>query len=376
MSDYAPTSEAELADLIAGAESQRFRIAGGGTRRASGAVQANATLSVSALKGITLYEPGALTLVAAAGTPMADIDAALEAEGQMLAFEPMDHRSMLGTTGTPTLGGVVAMNASGPRRIQSGAARDAMLGVRFVDGMGRIVKNGGRVMKNVTGYDLVKLMTGSHGTLGVLTEVSVKVLPKPEAEATIRLAGLSEGAAVRTMSDALTSPFDVSGAAHDPGRQETYLRLEGFEASVRYRAKALLDRLSYAEGSEIVNEPSASRDIWLGIRDVTALAGEGGDVWHVSVKPSDGPGIVAKARQTLSVQPLYDWGGGRVWLRVPEGEDLRAALGAFQGHATRIKGTGTAPAFHPEPAVLAGLSSGLRRKFDPEGRLNPGLMQC
>jgi glycolate oxidase FAD binding subunit len=180
-----PNSEAELAQIVADAKAP-LAIHGGGTRGV--AVDGDA-LSTANLSGIELYEPGALTIVVKAGTPVAEVDAALAIEGQRLAFEPMDHRGLLGATGTPTMGGLIAANISGPRRIQAGAARDFALGVRFVDGRGEIIKNGGRVMKNVTGYDLVKLMSGSHGTLGVLTEVSLKVLPMPETEATLLLHG-------------------------------------------------------------------------------------------------------------------------------------------------------------------------------------------
>ncbi|CAN0269046.1 unnamed protein product, partial [Chrysoparadoxa australica] len=199
-----PESEAELAEMIAGAR-EAFHIRGGGTR-AIGVTTAPQVLETGGLAGITLYEPGALTLVARAGTPLVEIEAALAAEGQRLAFEPMDHRGLLGTQGAPTIGGVVAANVSGPRRVQAGACRDFMLGVRFVDGTGTVVKNGGRVMKNVTGYDLVKLISGSWGTLGVLTEVSLKVLPQPETAACVMIDGLSEAEAQEVMSRAITSP--------------------------------------------------------------------------------------------------------------------------------------------------------------------------
>jgi len=363
-----PETEAELAESIASATGP-LHIRGGGTRSA-GAPRGE-ILQTGGLSGITLYEPGALTMVAQAGTPLSEVEAALEAEGQRLAFEPMDHRPLLGTEGTPTIGGVVAANVSGPRRIQAGACRDFMLGVRFVDGAGTVVKNGGRVMKNVTGYDLVKLMTGSRGTLGVLTEVSFKVLPKPAFEASLVLHGLDAGAAVATLSSALGSPFEVSGAAHDPAEGgRTLLRLEGFEASVRYRLNQLTERLG---GEVTVLEDEDSTEVWRGLRDVTAFAGTEGDVWRLSVKPSDAPAVLD--RMGGEVRTLLDWGGGLIWALAPESTDLRGRLHGVGGHATRVRAKDTdLPVFHPEPAPLAQVSAGLRQRFDPRSILNPGLM--
>ncbi len=352
-----PRSEAELAEVIA-ATREPLRVIGGGTR--SVVPMGNASvLTASGLSGITLHEPGSLTLVAQAGTPVEQIEAALAAEGQRLPFEPMDHRGLLGTQGTPTIGGVVAANVSGPRRIQVGAARDFLLGVRFVDGAGRILKNGGRVMKNVTGYDLVKLMAGSRGRLGVLSEVSFKVLPMPEVTVTLVLQGLDDAAAVRAMAQGLASPFEVTGAAHWPGKG-TFLRIEGFAGSVAYRAGQLRAML----GGEI--EESAQR--WTEIRDVAPFHAAEGDIWRLSVKPSDAPGLVARAGAEAV---LYDWGGGLVWLRMAPGTDLRARIAPFQGHATLVRADAETlarlPLEQPEPAPLAALSSGLRDKFDPRG---------
>ena len=210
-----PQNEAELAEMVAAANGP-LQVRGGGTRPVGKPVD-GAVISAAGLSGIVDYEPGALTLVVRAGTPVAEVEAALAAEGQRLAFEPMDHRALLGTEGTPTIGGVVAANVSGPRRFSVGAARDFLLGVRFVDGSGRILKNGGRVMKNVTGYDLVKLMAGSYGTLGVLSEASFKVLPVPEQTLTLELVTADERKAQEAMTRALTSPYEVSGAAVLPG---------------------------------------------------------------------------------------------------------------------------------------------------------------
>jgi len=367
-----PISEYELAEALAGAHGP-LRIRGGGTRTLD--VDGGDTLSTGQMTGITLHEPGALTLVAKAGTPVSDIRAALRAENQRLAFEPMDHRPLLGTTGAPTIGGVVAGNVSGPRRIAVGAARDFMLGVRFVDGTGRILKNGGRVMKNVTGYDLVRLLTGSHGTLGVLSEVSLKVLPDVDAAATLLLSGLSDTQAVKALSAGLGSPFEITGAAHDPEAGETRLRIEGFANSVTYRAGRLRDLLAPFGRAEVQEGKAGTAETWAAIRDVTDFADRAGDVWRLSVKPSDAPALVARSgAETVR----YDWGGGLVWLLMPEGVDLRANLGPFKGHATLIRADEETrralPAFQPENPVLARLTAELRAKFDPRGVLNPGVM--
>jgi glycolate oxidase FAD binding subunit len=372
-----PVTEAELAEAVAGAAGP-LRTMGGGTRPIGKPVTGE-LLSVAGLTGIELYEPGALTIVVKAGTPLAEVEATLAAEGQRLPFEPMDHRVLLGSSGEPTMGGAVAANVSGPRRIQAGACRDSLMGVRFVDGCGTVIKNGGRVMKNVTGYDLVKLMAGSHGTLGVLSELSFKVLPVPEAVAVILIEGLGDEEAVRALSAALGSPFDVSGAAHAPvgmdGAPVTMIRIEGFADSVAYRAGALKTLLGGYGEIAVETDPEQVAATWRWVRDVEAFAGQPGDVWRISVKPSDGPRVGA-ALQAQGL--LYDWGGGLIWARVGEGRDIRPALQGVGGHATLIRASeetrAALPVFQPEPGPLAAISAGLRAQFDPRGILNPGLM--
>ncbi len=346
-----------------------LRIEGGGTRGIAEA-RAAAVLETGGLSGISLYDPGALTIVAGAGTPLAEVEAALAKDGQRLPFEVPDFRALLGRSGASTLGGVVGTNASGPRRIQAGACRDSLIGVRFVDGAGNIVKNGGRVMKNVTGYDLVKLMAGSHGTLGVLTECAFKVLPAPEAAATVVLSGLDIGAAVKVMASAMGTPFDLTGAAWSP-ETGVMLRLEGFSASVAYRSAALAKALAGFGAAQIVTGPEVE-PLWAGVRDVTSFVGKTGDVWRLSVKPGDAPGLVAKMG---GAEVRLDWAGGLIWVLTPEGTDLRARLGAFGGHATLMRASAATlsqhPVFHPEPAPLALIAAGLRAKFDPRAILTP-----
>ncbi|EAQ03994.1 putative glycolate oxidase subunit protein [Pseudooceanicola batsensis HTCC2597] len=377
-----PATEAELADLIRGATGP-LSIRGGNTR---GMATEGEPLQTDGLHGIRLYEPGALTLVAGAGTPIADIDTILGEKGQRLAFEPMDHRALMSTAGTPTIGGIAAANISGPRRIQTGAARDHMLGIRFVNGAGDIVRNGGRVMKNVTGYDLVKLIAGSHGTLGVLTEISLKVQAIPEAEATLVLRGQPMHDALADLTRAMGTPCDVSGAAWlspeaTGGPAERRIRIEGMSGSVDYRVKKLTDLL----GADDIHRGPDSAALWREVRDVTPFAGQDGAVWRISTRPTVAAGICETlARTGLEMRTIADWSGGLLWLMTPDKGDagaaaIRAQVEAHGGHATLIRaGAATrarVPVFHPQHPALDKLAAGLRTRFDPRSILNPGLME-
>ncbi|MBL9058077.1 MAG: FAD-binding protein, partial [Rhodobacteraceae bacterium] len=342
-----------------------LRVVGGGTRGPGNLP--GAALETGGLTGVRLYEPGALTLVAGAGTPLAEVEALLAGERQRLAFEVPDLRQLLGREGASTLGGVAAANAGGPRRVQAGAARDSLIGLRFVDGAGTVVKNGGRVMKNVTGYDLVKLLAGSHGTLGVISEVSLKLQAMPEAETTLIAEGLDDDTALTRLRAALGTPYDLSGAAHIGGR--TLLRVEGLEGSVAYRAGALRTALG---GDWALASGAESAALWRQVRDVAPFAGAAGAVWRLVVRPSAAAGIVAALPGARAV---YDWGGGLIWLLAEAGTDVRAAV-AGHGHATLIRPLPgmTVPVFPAEAPAVAALSRGLRAKFDPRGILNAGVM--
>lgn len=367
------SDEAELAEAVRTAHGALV-VRGGGTRDVGRPVSGD-VIDLSGLAGIRLYEPGALTLVAGAGTPLAEVEAALAAEGQRLAFEPADWRGLLGTAGAPTLGGMVAANVSGPRRVQAGACRDSLLGVRFVDGTGAVVRNGGRVMKNVTGYDLARLIAGSWGTLGILTEVGLKVLPAPESAATLVIEGLDDARALQAMTAALQSPFDVSGAAH--GAMGTLIRVEGFAQSVAYRAERLAKVLAGFGAVEVERDAARIAALWRAVRDLAPFHGTAGDVWRFSVRPSDAPGLVDDLRRRgLVEQVLYDWGGGLVWIEVAPGVNLCPK--GLRGHATLMRASAetrsrVAP-FQPEPAPVAAIAAGLRSRFDPRGILNPGRM--
>ena len=375
-----PESENELAAMIRGA-SGPLSVTGGASRLLPGEGQGT-RIDMSAMTGITLYEPAALTLVVRAGTPLAEVNAALAAENQMLGFEP-DPRP------GSTIGGVAASNASGPRRVAGGACRDAMLGVRLVTGDGRIVKNGGRVMKNVTGYDLVKLLAGSHGTLGVLSEVSFKVLPTPEAVRTLVLHGVTGRDALDAMTRAITSPFEVSGAAHLPGDDpRVLLRIEGFAGSVAYRVDRLKALLADLGEISVIDTPEENAALWRAIRDVEALKDRAA-VWRISMTPGAMMTGLLPALGDDARHVQLDWAGGLCWLGADTGAvELHGRLQALVadrdvnagggGHATLIKGDealrASVPVFQPQPAPIAALSEGLRDRFDPRGILNPGLM--
>jgi len=355
-------TEAELAEAVAGATGPLL-LRGGGTRTLGHAT--GKVLETGGLSGVDLYEPGALTLVVRAGTPLAEVEAVLAGERQRLAFEVPDMRGLLGREGVSTIGGVVATNASGPRRVQVGACRDACLGVRFVNGTGTVIKNGGRVMKNVTGYDLVKLFAGSRGVLGVLTEVSLKVQALPEAEATLVVEGLDDAAGLAALRVALGSPFDVSGAARHTG--QSLIRVEGMAGSVAYRSGRLRDRIG---GDVTVVEGEASAALWRAVRDVVSLQARPGEVWRIATLPTAAAGIAAG----LGGEAVWDWGGGLVWLLLDPGRGAEvAAAVAGRGHATLVKGQG-GPVFPPEAPEVQALVAGLKARFDPRGILNRGMM--
>ena len=383
-----PEDETALAAALREAKGP-LQIMGGGTRPIGRIAPAQA-LSTRRLQGITLYEPGAMTLVAKTGTAVEEIEAVLAAENQRLAFEPMDHRAILGTSGQPTLGGVIAANVSGPRRIQVGAARDFALGVTFVDGTGQVLSNGGRVMKNVTGYDLVKLMSGSCGTLGVLTEVAFKVLPVSETQVTLKVHVTTWADAVGCMSAALGTPFDVSGAATvqaAEGGFDSLIRIEGFETSVQYRASELTQRLAKFGTVDVVGDP------WAEVKDLRAWAALD-TVWRISVRPTDSLKVIElmqDLQQDRGFHCQLDWGGGLLWLGLEAAQmaDTRAGLAlhqALQRHVAQLRGHATLVTsgllrdqelchFQPLERAIERVSQSLREKFDPRGILNPGRMR-
>ena len=395
--------DVEAAVQWALADSKALEVVGQGSKRAIGRpAQTDFTLDLSGLTGVTLYEPEELVLSAKAGTPIAEIEALVAAQGQQLAFEPMDYGAILGGAGgRGTIGGALAANLSGPRRIKAGAARDHFLGLTAISGRGETFKSGGRVVKNVTGYDLCKLLAGSWGTLAVMTEVTIKTLPRPETEATVLICGLNAAAAVKAMTGAVGSSCDVSGAAHLPaavaaplsvgevagaGGAITALRLEGFAPSVRHRERAL-QALAQPFGEVATIAEGTSQVLWQAIRDIAPLAANPARVdrplWRVSTAPTRGAEVAAMVATETDAQALFDWGGGLVWLALPPSGDAGAALicravAAAGGHATLIQAPPAVRAavevFTPQDAGLAALSKRVKDSFDPKRVLNPGRM--
>ena len=380
-------------------EETPLEVVGQGSKRGLGRpLQCRQTIDLSGFTGVTLYEPEELVLSAKAGTPIAEVEQLLSQNRQELAFEPMRYGPLLGTDrDAGTLGGLLACNLSGPRRLKAGAARDHVLGVGVVSGRGEVFKSGGRVVKNVTGYDLSKAMAGSWGTLGILTDVTFKVLPAAETEKTVVVRGLNDEEAAAAMAKAMGSAAEASSAAHLPhtvtgkvadgilaGDPSTLLRIEGFARSVDYRAERLAALLGSAGTTELLDE-AASRSVWRDVRDVVPFAeSTARPVWRVSMTPGEGHRMVAELRLAAGVDAFYDWQGGLVWLRMEaeaEAETVRALVAKHGGgHATLVRADQTTrsstPVFEPQPSALDALSARLKEQFDPAGVLNPGRLSA
>lgn len=403
---FDPTTPEETRAIIADALASKtpLEIIGTGSRRGLGRPPGTEhTLSLARLSGVSLYEPDELVMRAGPGTPMDRIHMQLDQHGQMLAFEPPDYGPLLGrAAGEGTIGGILAGNLAGPRRIKAGAARDHFLGVEAVSGRGELFKSGGRVVKNVTGYDLCKLIAGSWGTLGAMTEVTVKVLPAPEKTRTVLIASPDATPAVAAMNRALSSPHDVSAAAWLPaasaarsgvsyvaGAQTALaaVRVEGIGASVDARCAALREELmEFGEIEELHTHNSVA--LWREIRDVRLLddgdaATGAGVVWRISLPPKAAPRLLEDLQAALDMDAFMDWGGGLIWARVTGMTDagsyvIRRMLAGCGGHATLIRADvetrRSVPVFQPEARGVERLTRNIKEAFDPHGILNPGRM--
>jgi glycolate oxidase FAD binding subunit len=386
------------------ASEQPLEIVGHGSKREIGQPMAtNALLELSALNAVTAYEPNELIITVQAGAPLADVLSLIDSKNQQFAFEPIDTSRLFGTPDIGTVGGMIGAGLAGPRRIKAGGARDHLLGAHAVSGFGDSFKAGGRVVKNVTGYDLCKLLAGSWGTLAVMTEVTLKVMPRPESERTLVLRGLDDLAANKAMTVALGSPFDVSGAAHMPNsafradasglgdvgsrRQAvTLLRLEGITASAVHRAAALAAVLAPFGAADVL-EDANSAAIWSSIRDVAPFAAGGSlgawPVWRIVCPPAAGGALGQALARDTGGDVIYDWGGGLIWAALPPKADAQAMLvrqraGAAGGHATLLRAPDAVrrnvEVFHPQAAGLAALGERVRHSFDPKNILNRGRM--
>jgi glycolate oxidase FAD binding subunit len=352
----------------------------------------NAVLELSALNAVTAYEPNELIITVQAGAPLVDVQSLIDSKNQQFAFEPVDLSALLGVSGAGTIGGMIGAGLAGPRRIKAGGARDHLLGAHAVSGFGDSFKTGGRVVKNVTGYDLCKLLAGSWGTLAVMTEVTLKVLR-----------GLDDPTANRAMTAALGSPFDVSGAAHlpnsafrpaagglaglgAPGQAVTLLRLEGTAASVADRANSLGKSLTPFGAVEVLQD-AISAAIWSSVRDVQPFAAHGAlgawPVWRIVCPPASGGALGEALARDTGGDVIYDWGGGLIWVALPPKADVQATLvrqrvEAAGGHAMLVRASElvrrNVDVFHPQSGGLAALSERVRQSFDPKNILNRGRL--
>lgn len=396
--------EQVVRDAIAG--EQPLEIVGHGSKRAIGqSVATNAVLDLSSLNAVTGYEPNELIVTVQAGAPLADVLSLMDSKNQHFGFEPMDTSVLLGSAaGRGTIGGMIAAGLAGPRRIRSGGPRDHLLGATSVSGFGDIFVTGGRVVKNVTGYDLCKLLAGSWGTLSVMTEVTLKVMPQPESEITLVLRGLDDLAAGRAMTAALGSAFDVSAAAHVPasslrgadGALEqlgapqqalTLVRVEGIDVSAADRARSLATLLTtFATAEQVADD--VSKAVWAAVRDVTPFAatGElgGWPVWRIVCPPTAGSAFGQRLARETGGEVIYDWGGGLVWAALPPSADAHAALvrerlQPINGHAMLLRGSESVrraiDVFHPQAPGVAALSQRVKHSFDPRNILNRGRMR-
>jgi glycolate oxidase FAD binding subunit len=384
------------------ASEQPLEIIGHGSKRGIGQVMAtNAVLDLSALNAVKSYEPNELIITLEAGVPLSDAISLIDSKNQQFAFEPVDTAPLLGTAARGTIGGMIAAGLAGPRRIRAGGARDHLLGAHAVSGFGDSFKTGGKVVKNVTGYDLCKLLAGSWGTVAVMTEVTLKVMPKPESERTLVLRSLDDLAANRAMTKALGSPFDVSGAAHvpasslrgevqgldqlgSPREAVTLLRLEGIAASVLHRAKALAETLKAFGTIEIV-EDAASAMVWSSICDALPFAASGPlgswPIWRIVCPPASGGALGQQLARESGGEVIYDWGGGLIWAALPPASDAQAALvrrhvDLASGHAMLLRASEEVrrevDVFHPQGEGVSALAERVRKSFDPKAVLNRG----
>jgi glycolate oxidase FAD binding subunit len=396
-----PAADWELANIIADASARRVQleVLGSGTRQNIGRpLRAAAQLTTRGMIGTVLYEPNELVMTARAGSTLSEIESQLAKNRQMLPFEPLDLGPLFGReAGQSTVGGAFATGWSGARRVHSGAARDHLLGIGFVTGHGELLRAGGRVMKNVTGYDVGRALAGSWGTLALMTEVTFKVVPQPESTATLAVFGLPDEIAIEVLCKAMSTPYEITGAMHVQqapasrlwqsqirgyGKAATVMRLEAPQSSIDYRTGKLRQLLK-AYGDLHVVGAAASLEFWQECRMLTPMHGSTRPLWRISTAPRLGPTVVAAIARYMEVDAIYDWSGGLIWLEVPASADagatdIRRVLALHGGHATLVRAEASVRSvvdvFQPLEPGIERLSRRLKQTFDPAGILNPGRM--
>lgn len=396
-----PATDWELRAMIAQLVEQQVSVdvIGNGTKRDFGRPSvAGAELTLNLIRGIPLYEPSEQVMSAGAGTLLSQVEAELAANGQMLGFEPIDIAPALGQpAGQQSLGSVFATNASGARRIYCGAARDHLLGLNGVNGLAEIFKAGGRVMKNVTGYDVARGLSGSWGTLAAITEVTFKVMPWPEDALTLVYSDLTDEIATELMCSAMGLPFEITGAVHLPAEMVkrlehaelnqhktslTALRIENTQHSVKYRKARIVDALR-VYGVPLELDMQNTMEFWGELRRVSVLTPNDACLWRISTPPSQGARVVDDIRRHMDVNVFYDWSGGLIWAEVPPASDagssdVRRAVAVHGGHATLIRATpevrSEVDVFQPLEPTVARITEGLKDVFDPYRVFSPGRM--
>ena len=396
--ELSPRDEQDVVDLVASFVSagEPVEVSGFNTKRKLGRpVVAEKILRTGQLSGIRLYEPDEMVITAGAGTPLRDIEDLIGKWGQRLAFEPFDFPGLYGETGSGSIGGVIAVNASGPRRIAAGAARDHLLGFRAVNGHAKVFKSGGRVMKNVTGYDLSKLVSGSYGTLAVLTEVTLKVVPRPENEETVVFLGLDEPSGLRVLRQASGLHHEVSCLAYFPAGAMpnlgdlslTSLRLEGSSISVRSRREGLLSQLSDRTTEVVLLEETKSSDFWREAARGAALKDMNGPLWKISAAPAKAWTLMMglTEKRIPFAGHYFDWAGGLIWIALeggagPHADAVRDVVDGVKGHATLVRASDderlSVPVFHPRPQALSMIYREIKNAFDPSHVLNRGRLSA
>jgi glycolate oxidase FAD binding subunit len=388
--------------MIAKLASQKrpVEIVGHGALRNAGRVaRSDVVLTTAGLKGVTLYEPTEIVMSARAGTPVHEIEATLAARGQMLAFEPIDLGPATGAPGGAlSIGGVFATNFSGARRVLAGSARDNLLGVHAVNGRGELFKSGGRVMKNVTGLDVARGLTGSWGTLAVMTEVTFKVAPLPQTMLTLAYTGLPDDLAVEALMAVMATPLEVSGAVHLPkncaarldqpelrgvDQSVSLLRLETFSTAIDERKEKLKAALKIY-GTPIELDAESTWNLWSEFRSLSIMPfSTETSLWRISTLPTKAAEIVYAIEKFMDVTAFYDWAGALIWLEVPAAADagaadVRRAASVRGGHATLIRAQpevrASVDVFEPLKPEIERLTRGVKSAFDPNGLLNRGRM--